>query len=312
MYTPEPEGLTSPRAALAALPLWAERALLAPSRSAEVLVQGAAIHYLAWGDPAAPPVLLVHGTAAHAEWWRFVAPLLLPGYHVIALDLGGMGDSGHREDYSRETFVAELMAVAAHAAPGRAPVIVGHSLGGFITMAAGAQHGPALAGIVAIDAPLHPPGEEPERRWRGRANMPPMLFGSRDEAVSRFRLVPEQDCENGFIVDHIARHALTRTEQGWRWKVDPAIFGARARHSFVDDMLALRCPGAMFWGADSALFDDPLKAWLRRTFGHKFALVEIADAQHHVPLDQPVALAAALCAQLEAWRLQGRLGAAAG
>ncbi|MEZ4290203.1 MAG: alpha/beta fold hydrolase [Myxococcota bacterium] len=53
---------------------------------------------------------------------------------VAALDLSGHGDSGHRERYSLEGWTREVMAVARHAGIDGPPVLVGHSMGGFVTI----------------------------------------------------------------------------------------------------------------------------------------------------------------------------------
>ena len=57
------------------IPEWAQTALAMPNESRYVDVDGCRVHYLSWGDPGLPPLMLVHGNAAHAEWWRFIAPL---------------------------------------------------------------------------------------------------------------------------------------------------------------------------------------------------------------------------------------------
>ena len=51
------------------------------------------LHYVDWGNPAAPPLLLVHGGRDHCRNWDWVAQELRKDYHVIAPDLRGHGDS---------------------------------------------------------------------------------------------------------------------------------------------------------------------------------------------------------------------------
>jgi hypothetical protein len=46
------------------------------------------------------------------------------------------------------------------------------------------------------------------------------VYETFDAALARFRLMPEQLCENPFIVDFIGRRSLRRTENGWVWKFD--------------------------------------------------------------------------------------------
>ena len=82
-----------------------------------VSVEGARIHYLRWGDPTRPGILLVHGNAAHAYWWSFIAPFLARDYQCR-----GDGPVGHGRQrlacakwrdggYTMDLFAREQMAV---------------------------------------------------------------------------------------------------------------------------------------------------------------------------------------------------------
>ena len=51
------------------------------------------LHYVDWGNPAAPPLILLHGGRDHCRNWDWVASDLRRDYHVIAPDLRGHGDS---------------------------------------------------------------------------------------------------------------------------------------------------------------------------------------------------------------------------
>jgi pimeloyl-ACP methyl ester carboxylesterase len=285
-----------------AMPAWAREAAQVPNRAACIEVDGTPIRYLAWGDPQRPTVVLVHGTAAHAEWWRFIAPLLLPDYHVVALDLGGMGDSGHRSSYARDDFINQVIAVTRHVAPDRPAYVVGHSLGGFVTIQAGYRAGKDLGGIIVIDSPIHAPGTEPDRAWKLRADTPNTVYPDRADAIAHFRLIPEQPCENAFVFNHISAHSVKEVAGGWSWKFDPGAFAPLTRRSYVDELLSMPCPVALFWGQRSRLFTPEVKSYMREAFGAKIPLVEIPDAYHHVLLDQPIALAAAIRAQVANWR----------
>ncbi|HVE84657.1 MAG TPA: alpha/beta fold hydrolase, partial [Myxococcales bacterium] len=141
-------------------PSWFTDALRAPRESREVEVEGCRVHYLRWGDPARPGLLLVHGGGAHAEWWSFLAPLLTRGYHVAALDMSGHGDSGHRPEYPHQLWCREILAVARDAGMAAPPVLVGHSLGGLVSIVTAAQYGDQLAGAVIVDAPVRRPAPE--------------------------------------------------------------------------------------------------------------------------------------------------------
>ena len=50
-----------------AVPDWFQRAVSTPREDRTVAVDGCPIHYLRWGNPAKPGVLLVASTGAHAH-----------------------------------------------------------------------------------------------------------------------------------------------------------------------------------------------------------------------------------------------------
>ena len=81
-------------------PAWFERALSDRGEAARVVVDDVAISYRVWGQHGKPGIALVHGSNAHLEWWRFVAPFLADQFRVVAIDLSGNGDSGWRERYT--------------------------------------------------------------------------------------------------------------------------------------------------------------------------------------------------------------------
>lgn len=74
-------------------PDWAREGRDWPNREASRFVEAAALrwHVQEFGDPAAPVLLLLHGTGAATHSWRGLAPLLAKEFRVIAPDLPGHG-----------------------------------------------------------------------------------------------------------------------------------------------------------------------------------------------------------------------------
>lgn len=284
-------------------PEWAQTALAMPNESRYVDVDGCRVHYLSWGDPGLPPLMLVHGNAAHAEWWRFIAPLLADQYYVLAIDLGGMGDSSHCGRYERERYAEQVMAVLGSAAPGRPAFIVGHSMGGFVSIMAGAAHGDRLAGIIVIDSPIEPPGKH-SPPYSVQVKTPGDIYADRAEALRRFRLVPQQRVGCQFYLNHIAFHSIVETTGGWRWKFDPAAVGYPRPTEFTQALLDMRCNVALFVGEHSERVDGETRAYMRSRFGKLMPVIELANCRHHVMLDEPLALVAALRTQLANWSLE--------
>jgi len=281
-------------------PQWFRDATQAPYEESGVTVDGCPIHYLQWGEPGAPALVLVHGGAAHAHWWSFLAPQLARGHQVIALDLSGHGDSGRRDAYPREMWAKEVMAVAAHAGVKRPPVLVGHSMGGFVCIAAASLYGERLAGAVILDSPVRRPDPEAEEGARGRAFRNPKVYATQEEALRHYRLVPEQPCENRYLIDHVARHSLGRIDGGWTWKFDPEVFRRFTPRAIHEILPTVRCRVALF-RAEFGLVTPDIGEYMFELLDRNAPVVEIPQAHHHLMLDQPLALIAALRAILADW-----------
>lgn len=282
-------------------PAWFTRAIETPCSEHEVTVGGCPIRFLTWGDPAKPGVVLVHGNGAHARWWSFIAPFLTTDYYVAAPNLSGMGDSGHRDRYAPEQFVDEIKAIGPAAGMRARPIVIGHSFGGFMTLLAGSHHPDELAGIVMADSPIRPPDVERRRHWRTPSGKK-RIYPNFESGLARFRLMPEQPCDNRYIMDYVGRHSLTETAEGWTWKFDSTAFMEGAfRIAYRDHIRNLRCRLAILYGSDSALFLPEYARYIAELTDHKVPMIEIPEAHHHVMLDQPLALVAALRTLLADW-----------
>lgn len=97
------------------------------------LKTGVRLRYAEQGDPAAHPVILLHGITDSSFSFSQVLPVLAANYHVYALDQRGHGDSDRPEDqgYSWPDFAADVVAFMDAIAIERA-TLVGHSMGSFI------------------------------------------------------------------------------------------------------------------------------------------------------------------------------------
>ncbi len=107
----------------------------------------------AHGDPSGRPVLLLHGggQTRHA-WGGTAAALAERGFHAVALDLRGHGESGWAPDgdYTVDAFAADVRAVAARLS-GR-PALIGASLGGLAALIAeGEATTPGASAVVLVD-----------------------------------------------------------------------------------------------------------------------------------------------------------------
>ncbi len=281
-------------------PAWFRRALAARPEHGAVRVEGARIHYLRWGEPRRPGIVFVHGGAAHAHWWSFVAPHFLPEHRVVAIDLSGHGDSERRADYPREIWAREVMAVADDAGFDGPPIVVGHSMGGFVTIATAVEFGPRLAGAVVLDSPVRRPDPEEEEGARGKAFRNPKVYPDVETALRHFRTVPDQPTSLPYVIDHVARESLVRIDAGWTWKFDPMIFRRstpRATHELLADV---KCRLALF-RAENGLVTPDIGEYMYELLGRNAPVIEIPEAYHHMMLDQPLSLVTGLRTLLADW-----------
>ena len=284
-------------------PGWFTKALEVPYSEKTIEVQGVAIHTLRWSNPGAPGLILIHGGAAHANWWTFLAPFFQNDYDVIAIDLSGHGDSGRRESYPRETWAAEVIAVAEDAKFPGPPILVGHSMGGLVAIVTAALYGEKLAGAIIVDSPVKKPNPESAAARQKSAFGPSRVYADFEAGVSRFRLVPGQPCEMDFIIDHVARHSLVKTADGtWTWKFDPAVFSLSMHDRMADFLSHVRTRVAMLRGAFSTVVPPETAQEMYDLLARSAPLVEIPEAHHHLILDQPLAFVAATRALLADWQ----------
>ena len=63
-----------------------------------IAVNGLQFHYLEWGEPDLPTIVMLHGVQQQAHSWDFISLPLSAGYRVIAVDQRGHGDSDWAPD----------------------------------------------------------------------------------------------------------------------------------------------------------------------------------------------------------------------
>lgn len=279
-------------------PEWFVDALAAPREEDEVEVEGTPVHSVRWGAPGRPGIVLVHGGAAHAHWWDHVAPMLAQEYCVVALDLSGHGDSGRRERYPTELWAREVVEVAEHAGIEGPPIVVGHSMGGWVAICAAADYGDHLAGIVVLDSPVRRQAPEELAAAQGVAFGPLRTYPTLEDALARFRTVPDQPTSLPYVLDHVARTSVRKVEHGWTWKFDPRIFD---RPVPTGELLRrVRCRMALF-RSEHGLVTPDIGAYMYEQLGRIAPVVEVPLAHHHVMLDQPISLVTGVRTLLADW-----------
>lgn len=284
-------------------PAWYRAALAVPFSDETVAVDGCPIHYLAWGEAGRPGIVFVHGGGAHAHWWSHIAARFAKRYRVAALDLSGHGDSGRRQHYGLEIWANEVLAVARDAEMSGPPVIVGHSMGGFVTIVTAALHSEQLAGVIVCDSPVSEPDPEVDAARIGNAFGKPRVYATPEEALARFRTVPPQADYLDYVMHDLGPRSLGAVEGGFSWKFDHQVFGAfdgnpRAlARPFLADV---KCRLALL-RSEKGLVTEDIGEYMYELLGRVSPVIEIPEAGHHLMLDQPLLLITALNTLLADW-----------
>jgi pimeloyl-ACP methyl ester carboxylesterase len=266
-------------------------------RSEHLRIGDMQLHLLQGGVASGALLVFVHGGSAHGRWWDYVAPLLAARFRLLSVDLRGHGDSRHvvPAAYRIADYVGDLAALARHL---QTPFhLIGHSLGGMVAGAFAVAHRQHLRSLVVVDAQLRFSAAS-VRYLQRLASLPQLAYPDLATAVARYRVLPTQTNAPRPVIEHMAQHAFVRRDNGsWVLKFDRATLSQLEATDLVPSLQLLRVPMLLVRGAHSTVVSHERLAALRDLLP-QMRTAEIADAHHHVMLDNPVGLAAALAAFL--------------
>jgi pimeloyl-ACP methyl ester carboxylesterase len=219
---------------------------------------------------ALPPLLLVHGGLDHARNWDWVARSLREHFHVYAMDLRGHGNSAWAPGamYSIAEYVLDLATLVD--VLGGAPVhLIGHSLGGILTLLYAGLYPDRVGKVIAIEGlglpashRVHKPAPERIRAWidgvRKLEHREPHHYPNLEAAAARMKEA------NPHLSEEVARH-LTVHGTNWNadgsltWKFDNYVRCLPPYGHNIDDLRSvyaeIACPVLLVWGRESWMPD---------------------------------------------------------
>ena len=256
-------------------------------------VNGLKLHFLEWGDPAKPTVVLLHGFAHSAHSLDFVSLPLADRFHILALDFRGHGESdwSDDEDYTRETMQKDLQdfVIKTNSAP---VIIIGLSLGGTIGYKYTASNQKLVSGLVIIDvAPrLQESGVQRVRKFVENKD----YFDSIEEMVSVVQAF-RPDRTKDQLIASVMRNAKQHADGRWSWKYDPVLKRQNSRYEQTekdrmelwDSLESITCPTLFVRGAESDVVSAETATELVSRMQNA-SEVTVHGAGHLVTTDNPI------------------------
>jgi pimeloyl-ACP methyl ester carboxylesterase len=148
---------------------------------------------------AGDPVVFLHGMGTSATTWNRCMELLQDRFTVVAPDLLGHGESPVLDDpaeYTRDRTLIDLDDIVSELE--RPPVLVGHSLGGYLALAYAATRPDAVRGVVVLNTGPGYRDDAKREEWNDRSRRNAHRFGV-PEQVTTMNLQ-----EDSVVMDRLA------------------------------------------------------------------------------------------------------------
>lgn len=248
------------------------------------------------GPADGPPVLLLHGFPDRASLWRSaITALAADGYHVLAPDLRGFGDSDRPErveDYRMRHLVGDVLALLDDRGLDRV-ALAGHDwgagLGWALTLRSGrvTRYAAFSVGHPGVARPISQKALSWYMLWFQFPGVAEDVLPADDWALFRHWAHPEAAADDTLVARQIADlarpGALTAALNWYRANVDPATF-ARLTPA---PLPAVTCPVLGVWSSgDRFLGEEQMTASAQHVTGG-FSYARLEDVPHWIPEQAP-------------------------
>ena len=235
---------------------------------------------------------MLHGNSANAWWWQWVADALPRELRLLALDMRGHGDSEWVTPpaYKPYDYAADMAAFIEDEVPGEQPVVVGHSMGGIVTLAFAGRYAESARGIVVIDTAVKSSRGRDRFLHRLKA-LPTVIYPDLETAKARFRLMPNEGEIDAGRVSAIAEKSLMPAESGgYTLKFDRESFFGGDGLDVPATIRGLAIPTLLVRAEKSRIMTQASAEEAAASNPHT-QLTVIANAHHHVILEKPAEVA---------------------
>jgi pimeloyl-ACP methyl ester carboxylesterase len=254
-----------------------------------IAINGLQLHYVEWGSPVNPSLVLLHGFQSNAHTWDTFSQAMADTYHVLALDQRGHGDTSWAPagNYAPESSVSDIdgFITALRLAP---TVVIGHSMGGRHAAMVAANYPDKVRKVVIVDTAAEFPPAMRSQQSTTDAPPQPETFDTFEEVVQngikQYPLTPEAELR------HANYHNLYRRADdkwGWRWDINLLQWRRRNRSAPGDlytYLQRIQCPTLLIRGQRSPLLTPEVAQKMIQALPNG-RTVDIANAAHTVNAD---------------------------
>lgn len=252
---------------------------------------GIKLHYIEWGDPAALPLVALHGLRGHAHTWDSFSEPMSAQYHIYSFSQRGRGDSDWAPggDYTGAAFLADLEGAIDGLGLDNF-VLMGHSMGGRNSMLYAGTHPEKVRKLILVD--IGPEGDP-----RGGARIRNEMINAKEEYDSFEELIEAQKRSNPLCPEDVLRRRTTYQSKvlpngkiGWRYDVEVRQQWREDRRPVPEDLWPyvanIPCPTLIVRGTETDILPMSVAERMTQVMA-RAEVVEVERAAHMVMEENP-------------------------
>lgn len=234
--------------------------------------------------------MLVHGMAANTHWWDGVMPHFAGNLRPAAIDFRGHGDSVWQDAYTRDNWIDDIE-TARRALNWDKFYLCGHSMGARIALQYAARHPQRVTAVAAIDFLPELKSDRGSRFSRARGRPQP-VYPDENAALGRFHLEPKGTTLTKENLLALGKLCIKPVPGGFTWKFDWRALSVDLEPIW-DQLPGIKAPVLIVRGEKSIIMSSEEMNRVARALANG-RVAEIPRAYHHIPLDEPAAMAQTL------------------
>ena len=249
-------------------------------------VNGLRLHYLDWGTPTKPTMILIHGIARHAHTFDHIVPEFTRDYRVIALDMRGHGDSAWSSEgaYLVEDHVKDLEAVIRELGLARV-TLWGNSTGGRVVQVYAGLHPEMVDRLIVEDVGPERP-QNIAQGFADRVQREAVGWASEDDLIKQLKMQTPRTPEP--ILRTYAHFGTTRRPDGRLiWKFDPNLVKGFVETELWQYVSKITSPTIFVIGGASPIVPAETQQRLRNTLPN--CEVVVMPGLGHYPNEEDMA-----------------------